>query len=268
MSRRQFLKLAGGAMVAAALPVGCRTPGAPTARRAAGAPPIRAIAFDLFTLFDPRSVEVAVEAAVPGDGAELARVWRTLQFQYAFLHAAADQYVDFRQITDDALIVAASTRGHAIPHATRARLVDAYQQLEPWPDTVATLHALRAAGLRLAPLANYAPSMLRPLLDRVGLTPQFEHLLSTDRARTFKPDPRAYQLAVDAFAVPREQIAFAAFGGWDAAGAAWFGYPTFWVNRLGVPRDRLVPDDAFATGPTLGSLQAWLEAGATASPRT
>ena len=28
----------------------------------------------------------------------------------------------------------------------------------------------------------------------------------------------------------RDEIAFAAFGGWDAAGAKSFGYPTFWGN--------------------------------------
>jgi 2-haloacid dehalogenase len=29
------------------------------------------------------------------------------------------------------------------------------------------------------------------------------------------------------------------FGGWDAAGAKWFGYPVFWVNRLKQPAEEL-----------------------------
>ena len=44
-------------------------------------------------------------------------------------------------------------------------------------------------------------------------------------------------MAVDAFGRPREGIPFVAFAGWDVAGAGWFGYPTFWVNRLGVAPD-------------------------------
>jgi 2-haloacid dehalogenase len=62
--------------------------------------------------------------------------------------------------------------------------------------------------------------------------------------RTYKPDPRAYQLGVDAFRLGREEILFAPFAGWDAAGARAFGYPTFWVNRLGLPAEELgeVPD--------------------------
>ena len=63
--------------------------------------------------------------------------------------------------------------------------------------------------------------------------------LSTDQIRAYKPDPRAYQMAIDALQLQREDILFAAFAGWDAAGAKWFGYPTFWVNRLNLPGEEL-----------------------------
>jgi 2-haloacid dehalogenase len=43
----------------------------------------------------------------------------------------------------------------------------------------------------------------------------------------------------DAFKLPKEEIAYAAFAGWDAAGAKWFGYPTFWVNRANAPVEEL-----------------------------
>jgi 2-haloacid dehalogenase len=57
--------------------------------------------------------------------------------------------------------------------------------------------------------------------------------------RSYKPAPRAYQLAPEAFRLPKERIAFVAHGGWDAAGAGWFGFPTYWINRTGIPRDEL-----------------------------
>jgi 2-haloacid dehalogenase len=37
----------------------------------------------------------------------------------------------------------------------------------------------------------------------------------------------------------KQDILFAAFGGWDAAGAKAFGYPTMWVNRLNQPAEEL-----------------------------
>jgi 2-haloacid dehalogenase len=32
---------------------------------------------------------------------------------------------------------------------------------------------------------------------------------------------------------------FVPSSGWDAAGAKWFGYPTFWVNRTAAPAEEL-----------------------------
>jgi 2-haloacid dehalogenase len=34
-------------------------------------------------------------------------------------------------------------------------------------------------------------------------------------------------------------IAFAAFGAWDACGAKSFGYPVYWVNRFSVPAEEM-----------------------------
>jgi len=57
--------------------------------------------------------------------------------------------------------------------------------------------------------------------------------------------PRAYQM-IEAFGLARADIVFAAFGGWDAAGAKSFGYRTFWCNRLKLPTEQLdvLPDAA------------------------
>ena len=45
----------------------------------------------------------------------------------------------------------------------------------------------------------------------------------------------------------KHEILFAAFGGWDAAGAKAFGYPTVWVNRFNQPLEQLGvgPDETF-----------------------
>lgn len=61
----------------------------------------------------------------------------------------------------------------------------------------------------------------------------------------------------DAFGLKREEILFVASGGWDAAGAKSFGYPTFWVNRLNLPLEELAvaPD---AIGSTLTDVVSFL----------
>ena len=65
-------------------------------------------------------------------------------------------------------------------------------------------------------------------IKNAGVDGIVEHVISTDQARTYKPDPRAYQLGIETFGRKREQILFVPFAGWDAAGAKSFGYPTFW----------------------------------------
>ncbi len=265
MRRRQFSALLVGAGGVAAGLHGC-SPRAPAPAAAAAEPrvpggrarlPIRGICFDLFTLFDPRSVIQAAKAAGVEPAVELCEAWRTRQFEYAWLRASAGQYADFRDVTRDALEYALRARQISLSEHAREVLVEAYSKLEPWPDTLAALVAWRNAGLRLAPLANYSPSMLAALIQRGGLSDMFDALISTDAARTYKPDPRAYALGVSALGLAREQVAFSAFGGWDAAGARWFGYPTFWVNRLGVPREELAP--AYdGTGATLAELARFI----------
>jgi 2-haloacid dehalogenase len=156
-------------------------------------------------------------------------------------------------VTAQALDYAARAQQLSLTPEQRETLVEAYSQLEPWPDTRVHLLAFQRAGLRLAPLANYSPRMLSGLLAHAGLEQLFEAQISTDAARSFKPDPRAYALGMSTLTLGREEIAFAAFGGWDAAGARWFGYPTFWVNRLGVTPEALAPGPD-ASGPTLAEL--------------
>lgn len=251
MWRRRFLQLASCSALAACAP---RPP--PVGPRRTGA--IRAVAFDLFTVFDPRTIDARVAEVVPGDPAPFTATWKTRLFEYCWIRAAANHHADFQALVHHSLDYAARAHGVALSEAARQRLAAAPTELAPWPDAVATLHELRDRGLRLAPLANFSPSMIDTLLRHAGMRDLFDAQISTDAARTYKPDPRAYALAERRFELSREQIAFAAFGGWDAAGATWFGFPTFWVNRLGLPEEELVHADG--TGPDLVHFASWLAA--------
>jgi 2-haloacid dehalogenase len=245
MSRRRFL-LGAAALATTA----CA--GVPRARATSA---IRAVAFDLFTVFDPRGIDAQVRALVPEASDRFAAAWRTRAFEHAWIRAAAGRYVDFRRVLGEALVPVAAEEGIGLDAGRVEALISTFESLEPWPDAASVLADLRARGLRLVTLANYSPEMIERLVARAGLADQFDALLSTDAARTFKPDPRAYAVATDALGLPREAVAFAAFGSWDAAGGAWFGYPTFWVNRLSVTRDPLV--DPTPTGSSLLDLAAW-----------
>lgn len=237
LDRREFLQLSAGGLVA----------GTVLSHRDAlfpGRAKYRAIAFDAFPILDPRPVFALAEALFPGQGKALSDVWRARQFEYQWLRASARQYADFLQTTEDALVFAAKQLRLELTPDARARLMHAYTTLEAWPDARPTLLALKNAGFRLAFLSNMTAAMLHAGIENAELDGLFEHVLSTDARKTYKPDPLAYQMAVDAWKLKREEIVFVSFAGWDASGAKWFGYPTVWVNRLDAPAEELgvVPD--------------------------
>jgi 2-haloacid dehalogenase len=225
----------------------------------AGAQGVRAIAFDAFPVLDPRPVFARAEELFPGRGGALSEAWRIRQFEYTWLRAVAERYADFWQVTEDALIYAGKALELDLTAEHRERLMQAYLQLPPWPDAVSALEALKKAGFRLALLSNFTPPMLEAGIRNGHLDGLFEHSLSTDAIRSYKPAPRTYGMAIEAFKLKREEILFVAFAGWDAAGARSFGYKTFWVNRLKLPAEEL-GTTADATGDSLADLVAFISA--------
>lgn len=232
LARRQFLSLTASAVA-----------GAVVEGRAASAVaayvPVQAIAFDAFPIFDPRPIPALADEVFPGRGPELCQVWRTRQFEYTWLRTVAGRYADFWNVTEDALVFAARSLNLDLDSQRRARLMNAYLELKAWPDVPQTLDSLKAAGIRLAILSNFSRRMLDAGIKNSRLEGMFDQILSTDHVQQFKPAPRAYRMAVDALGLKREAIAFAAFAGWDASGATWFGFPTVWVNRLNSPIEEL-----------------------------
>ncbi len=207
---------------------------------------IKAVAFDAFVIFDGRPLSALIESLFPGKGAELGNAWRARQFEYQWLRALSGRYADFARTTEDGLVFAARQLRLELPPEKRQHLLNAYLELKAWPDVSPALTALRQRGIRVAFLSNMTKTMLEAGIRNSGLDGRFELVLSTDPIQTYKPDPRAYQLGTDALGLARDEILFAAFAGWDAAGAKWCGYPTFWVNRADSPPEELgiAPDAA------------------------
>lgn len=222
--------------------------------------PVKAIAFDAFPVIDPTPVAVRAEECFPGHGEALMNAWRGRQFEYTWLRTVAGRYTDFWTTTRDALKFAAQSLGLPLEDQARERLMQAYLELKAWPDARAALQELRDTGIRLAFLSNFSSAMLDSAVHNSQLSGLFDEHLSTDRVRAFKPDARAYGMALKAFRASREEIVFCASAGWDAAGAKWFGYRAFWVNRsrqvaeeLGVQAD--------GTGAGMQDLVHFIQAG-------
>ncbi len=201
-----------------------------------------ALVFDAYgTLFNVHSVITKCEELFPGKGAALSQLWRDKQLEYTWLRSLMGRYVDFDQVTADALRHACQVLGLAFTAPALAQLVQAYRTLQPFDDALAALHAVKTdyPQLKLAILSNGAPEMLNAMVAHNHLESFFDFVLSVDTVKIFKPDPRVYQLAVDRLGIAAGRIGFVSSNGWDAAGAKAFGFKVYWVNRANAPREEL-----------------------------
>lgn len=224
-------------------------------------PRIKAIAFDAYgTLFDVHSIVALAEQLFPGKGGQLSLLWRAKQIEYTQLRTLAGRYKPFWPLTQDALVYAAESLGLYLDEAKRSRLMNQYACLTPFPENLEALKELKALGLPLAILSNGTAEMLAIAVKSAGMSGLFDHLLSVDAVRQYKTAPAAYGLGPEALALPAREILFVSSNGWDAAGATWFGYTTFWINRGAQPLEQLDVQPT-ATGSRLNDVVAFVKNG-------
>jgi 2-haloacid dehalogenase len=189
---------------------------------------VGAVFFDLFgTLLSLAPLDDACDRVAPGRGSEIAARWRTRQLEASWLRTAMERWADFDVVTRDALKATLDELGIEAPDDVDS-LADAFAELPLVPEASEALGRLRHAGLATGVLTNASKRTLDRVAARLDLA--MVHLLSVDAARTFKPHPSVYQLAVDATGLTPERIGFVTANGWDAAGAAVFGFRVAWLR--------------------------------------
>ncbi|MDQ2779163.1 MAG: haloacid dehalogenase type II [Pseudomonadota bacterium] len=219
---------------------------------------IRAVLFDAYgTLFDVYSVALLAEQLFPSHGEHLALLWRDKQIEYTRLVSmsgriaeAADKpdarpgsgapfYVPFWELTRAGLQWAADRLQLTLSAAAEERLMNEYRHLSAFPENREVLTGLRTLGLPTGILSNGDPEMLGVAVRSAGLADVLDHVISVHDTRRYKTDPAAYALGPTTLKLPAREILFVSSNGWDAIGATWYGYTTMWINRLGLPLDKL-----------------------------
>lgn len=208
---------------------------------------IRAFVFDAYgTLFDVHSLATAADELFPGKGDAISQLWRAKQVEYMFIRSLMGKYIPHDQNTEAALVYVCNAMGLDCDALKRQRLMDAYVQMSPFPETKEALKAL--SGYKRAILSVGTPWMLEKMVSYAGLTEFFDKLISVDKVQIYKPHPKVYQLAQDELGLEKDEIGFVTSNGFDVAGAKNFGFTTFRVNRTNAAADELgVKPDATVT---------------------
>jgi 2-haloacid dehalogenase len=201
--------------------------------------PIDACVFDAYgTLLDVNSAAARCRDALGDQADPLSATWRRKQLEYTWLRSLMGVHADFARVTADALDFALEKHGLADADLQR-RLLDVYRELSAYPEVPQVLSALRQAGFKTAILSNGTPDMLAAAVRAAGIGALFDDIISVEAVGIYKPHPSVYRLAVERLGAAAGRICFLSSNGWDAAGAAQFGFRVVWINRTREPRERL-----------------------------
>ena len=216
---------------------------------------IRLVVFDAYgTLFDVYSVSAMAEQLFPGQGQALSVLWRDKQIEYSRLVTLSDplnplgsrHYQPFWDLTRLSLQYACQKLGLELTPPKQKQLMDQYAQLSPFEENLDVLQHLKSIGMRSAILSNGSPDMLAKAVSSAGMTGLIDKILSVDEVRQFKTSPQSYGLVTHHYPVDIREVLFVSSNSWDALGATWFGFKTFWVNRQGLPFETLGPRPSYS----------------------
>ena len=173
----------------------------------------------------------------PDHGEAISKRWREKQLEYSFLRQLNGQYVPFSQVTQDALRYTLLELKIHVTEEQITTLMETYLTLDVYPEVSSVLETM--ADKHLVVFSNGSHDMLDPLIEQSGLADRFEHLVSVDDIKQYKPAPASYMHALNTLGLKREEILFMSSNGWDITGAKSFGFKTAWINRNGLPVEEL-----------------------------
>lgn len=137
----------------------------------------------------------------------------------------------FQTLLADAACERAESRALDIAPVYR----EAYQR--GWravPGAIALLEALRAAGIPVVIVTNNGVAEQRTKMERCGMMPLVEALITSEEVGTPKPDVRIFRTALDRLGLePGEVVMFGDAWPTDIVGAMGAGIRPVWLNRLG-----------------------------------
>ena len=209
----------------------------------------QAYVFDAYgTLFDVHSAVRKHADSVGPDADLVSDVWRQKQLEYSWTRTLMDRYLDFWDLTEQALDFALAKVPTANKDAKK-KLLDAYWHLECFDEVPTVLTKLKETGKKVAILSNGSSGMLLAAVKSAGLSDLVDDCISVDRIGRFKAVPAVYQMVLDDYQISANDVSFQSSNRWDIAAAHAFGFQTVWCNRgdqpdeySDMPPDRIVSD--------------------------
>ncbi len=165
------------------------------------------------------------------DWAKLSSEWRDLyRATLDDVIAGKRPWIRVDRIYREALDALLERRGLSAAFNTDERdaLNSVWSKLDAWPDSVEGLARLRGRFVT-STLSNAGMAAVVSVVKHASLP--FDAVLTAELAKSYKPSPAVYQLAVDYLGFPPDQILMVACHKYDLKAARAFGMRTAFVAR-------------------------------------
>ena len=191
---------------------------------------IKAIIFDAYgTLFDVNSAAEKCKDKIGDKWEGFANYWRTTQLEYTWLRSLMNRHKDFWQVTEDSLDK--SMQVFKIDSSMKNELLDLYKVLSTFPEVKEVLNKLKEKNYKLAILSNGTPFLLNELVKSNNLDNIFDDVFSIQEVKTYKPDPKVYNIPVKKYQIQKNEVAYLSANTWDVSAGGNYGFNPVWVNR-------------------------------------
>jgi len=191
--------------------------------------------FDAYgTLFDVHAAIGRFRDKAGPDADRMSEIWRTKQLEYSWTLTLAGRYAPFWTLTERALDFALA-RVPSVDKALKPQLLQAYFNLDAFPDARVALQTLKSKGHKTGILSNGSPEMLDGAVDGANVRDDLDAVLSVDVLKMFKPRPEVYGLVTQRFKCKPGDVTFVSSNRWDVMAAVSVGFHAQWINRAKNP---------------------------------
>ena len=181
-----------------------------------------------------------------GQPPHLLEAWYTRTVRDGMALSATADFAAFGEVAESSL---RALTGQSISDDQVKHVMDGFSELPAFPDAVPAVTSLFEAGIRIACLTNAQADLAASFVERSGLGPMVERVISVGEVYRWKPAMVVYMYAAEVLDVTPALMALVAAHDWDCHGAKRAGLTTGWVSRgpagFGAPFGR--PDVAGET---------------------
>lgn len=176
---------------------------------------------------------------------EVKRLWFARLLHTSTVMTMVDTWQDFGEVGKTVLTDLGQRLGLEVSSEEVETIVGTMRSLDPYDDVIPGLTTLSDSGAPLVALTNSGQNTAEAQLTHAGIADFFDHILSVEGVRSFKPDPAVYAYCSDTLETNPDQLTLVAAHDWDCAGALHAGWRAAFIERPGQAYNPVLPGPTY-----------------------